>query len=351
VARLVINPAASRQPRELALPRAPLLIGRDPSNDLVLPDAMVSRRHAVIEYRGEGWVLRDCQSSNGSLVNGDRVEERPLRDGDLVAIGGARLLFRDDEPQADGPGAKVIPHPSSPRLRCADCGAMLRANDAFCRGCGAKLAPAPIQARLVCADCGAVVPLPARFCNACGRELGQGTAPVPSPPRPASRAAGLFELRPAPRPRPAGPRPAPPLRRAAAAAFDWGVVGGVEVLLVSPVLHYWLTLPPAQAVADVRFTPILVSLALLPLAAALAALYFVHFWGVRGATPGQRLLGLAVVDEDGRGPIGVPRAFLRLLGYTLALAPLGGGFAAALFGGRALHDRVAATRVVLRGDA
>ena len=95
MAKLIVNPTSSSR-REIPLTRTLMSIGRDPSNDVVLPDAMVSRRHAVIEYRGSQYFLRDCNSSNGSLVNGDRVSERSLRDGDLVAIGTARLLFRDD---------------------------------------------------------------------------------------------------------------------------------------------------------------------------------------------------------------------------------------------------------------
>ena len=95
MAKLVLNPHSPSR-RDVALPRTILSIGRDPSNDLVLPDAMVSRRHALIECRGSQFYLRDCNSSNGSLVNGDRVTERSLRDGDLVAIGSARLLFREE---------------------------------------------------------------------------------------------------------------------------------------------------------------------------------------------------------------------------------------------------------------
>jgi RNA polymerase primary sigma factor len=49
----------------------------------------VSRRHAVVEFRGSQYFIRDCNSSNGSLVNGDRVSERSLRDGDLVACRGS----------------------------------------------------------------------------------------------------------------------------------------------------------------------------------------------------------------------------------------------------------------------
>ena len=90
MAKIIVNPTSSAR-REIPLARALVSIGRDPSNDVVLPDAMVSRRHAVIEYRGTQYFIRDCSSSNGSLVNGDRVSERSLRDGDLVAIGTAQL--------------------------------------------------------------------------------------------------------------------------------------------------------------------------------------------------------------------------------------------------------------------
>ena len=64
LAKLLVNPTSSNR-REIALGRTLLSIGRDPSNDLVLPDAMVSRRHAVIEFRGSQYYLRDCNSSNG----------------------------------------------------------------------------------------------------------------------------------------------------------------------------------------------------------------------------------------------------------------------------------------------
>src|SRR4030095_12884322 len=112
MAKIIVNPTSSSR-REFALPRTLVSIGRDPSHDGVLPGAMVSRRHGVIEYRGSQYYIRDCNSSNGSLVNGDRVSERSLRDGDLVAIGTARLLFRDDL-GLEEPGAQVGPDPSGP---------------------------------------------------------------------------------------------------------------------------------------------------------------------------------------------------------------------------------------------
>jgi len=166
--KLIVNPTSSSR-REIPLPRSLLSIGRDPSNDLVLPDAMVSRRHAVIEFRSSQYFLRDCNSSNGSLVNGDRVSERSLRDGDLVAIGTARLLFRE-EAEALNAEAKVVQHPSAPRLECPSCHADYRKGDLFCRNCGQTLAGLG-PPKSVCASCGTVVPLPANFCNACGAGL------------------------------------------------------------------------------------------------------------------------------------------------------------------------------------
>ncbi len=138
MAKLILNPTAHSR-RDIPLRGELLSIGRDPTNDVVLSDAMVSRRHAVIERLGQRYILRDCNSSNGSLVNGNLIAERPLRDGDLVAIGAMRLLFRDD-PVADGPSGKVLRHPSAQRMICPSCGQPHRAGDAFCRQCGEVVA-------------------------------------------------------------------------------------------------------------------------------------------------------------------------------------------------------------------
>jgi hypothetical protein len=124
MARLIVNPTSPSSRREVGLHRLPLSIGRDPRNDLVIADRWVSRRHAVVEWRDDGYRLRDCNSSNGSVVNGDRLTERRLRDGDLVAIGSARLLFRDEPAVA----------------RCGACAAVVALPARFCTACGSPLA-------------------------------------------------------------------------------------------------------------------------------------------------------------------------------------------------------------------
>jgi two-component system, cell cycle response regulator len=69
-------------------------IGRDPTADVVLDDAHVSRFHAEIEIKGpeEIW-LRDLKSTNGIFINGVKVEERELRDGDKILVG-TRSYFK-----------------------------------------------------------------------------------------------------------------------------------------------------------------------------------------------------------------------------------------------------------------
>jgi pSer/pThr/pTyr-binding forkhead associated (FHA) protein len=64
-----------------------LRVGRSPAADIVLDDSSVSRRHAVIVHRGGRAVILDDRSLNGVYVNGRRVGEATLRDGDGIAIG------------------------------------------------------------------------------------------------------------------------------------------------------------------------------------------------------------------------------------------------------------------------
>jgi pSer/pThr/pTyr-binding forkhead associated (FHA) protein len=68
-------------------------IGRSPAADIVLDDSSVSRRHAVVARRGENTVILDDRSLNGVRVNGARVSEATLSDGDTVAIGQVLLRF------------------------------------------------------------------------------------------------------------------------------------------------------------------------------------------------------------------------------------------------------------------
>lgn len=68
-------------------------IGRLGDSTLVLEDPNVSRAHAEIRPHGTGFKLVDLGSTNGSLVNGERVGERSLRDGDVLEFGSIAIRF------------------------------------------------------------------------------------------------------------------------------------------------------------------------------------------------------------------------------------------------------------------
>lgn len=78
-------------PHEVELPDEEIVIGRDPSCDLVLNDNRCSRRHAIIEPTPDGFVVRDAGSANGIFVNGRRMERSPLGPGDRVRVGATVL--------------------------------------------------------------------------------------------------------------------------------------------------------------------------------------------------------------------------------------------------------------------
>ena len=86
---LVIVHDGQRTPIEGAV----VQIGRAPGCDIVLDDRNVSRRHAEIRRRGPVVVLIDLDSTNGTIVNGRRVREHPLADGDRITLGNSRLTF------------------------------------------------------------------------------------------------------------------------------------------------------------------------------------------------------------------------------------------------------------------
>ena len=79
-----------------------LLVGRDPACDLVLTDALVSSRHALLEDRGDCWALIDLDSTNGTSVNGTKGKEFVLSPNDKIVFGKtvARFDMQDKLEQA-----------------------------------------------------------------------------------------------------------------------------------------------------------------------------------------------------------------------------------------------------------
>ena len=100
-----------------------IVIGRDPNSDLPINDPKVSRAHARLTYNGRDVVLHDLQSSNGTMVNGRRVDNAVLSNGDTIAVGDSELTFREAAGSSDfggdagagvGAGAGTPPPPPPP---------------------------------------------------------------------------------------------------------------------------------------------------------------------------------------------------------------------------------------------
>jgi len=68
-------------------------IGRGVDNDIILADIAVSRKHTLVCYEGNDFVVRDLGSGNGTLLNGKRVDAKPLADGDQLELGNTLMRF------------------------------------------------------------------------------------------------------------------------------------------------------------------------------------------------------------------------------------------------------------------
>ncbi len=79
--------------QRIVLGEAIVSIGRLGDCTLVLEDGNVSRHHAEIRPYGTGFRLVDLGSTNGTFVNGERIAERQLRDGDVLRFGGIPIRF------------------------------------------------------------------------------------------------------------------------------------------------------------------------------------------------------------------------------------------------------------------
>ncbi len=70
-------------------------VGRGMTADVRLDDHTVSARHAIVVLRGDRLRILDDRSTNGTVVNGRRVGEAELHDGDIVVLGRVVMTYRD----------------------------------------------------------------------------------------------------------------------------------------------------------------------------------------------------------------------------------------------------------------
>ena len=95
MSRIIISgPDGKRGMLELTKPL--VTIGRGPANDLILPDNSVSRYHAVIKCQDGGTSIADRNSTNGVIIDGQRISrERLLKHNDIARLGSYELRYED----------------------------------------------------------------------------------------------------------------------------------------------------------------------------------------------------------------------------------------------------------------
>ncbi len=79
--------------KRLPLSEATFTIGRLPDCDLKIEDALASRRHAEIRPEPDSYRLVDLGSLNGTTINGSKVQDHTLSDGDLIGVGAVAIRF------------------------------------------------------------------------------------------------------------------------------------------------------------------------------------------------------------------------------------------------------------------
>lgn len=87
---------------EYALDQSQVSMGRGPGVDLAFDDAAMSREHAMVEFYGEGFRIRDLGSTNGVSVNGSAVQVCKLKHGDRFDLGEHRFQYVIEEREGGG---------------------------------------------------------------------------------------------------------------------------------------------------------------------------------------------------------------------------------------------------------
>ena len=341
----------------IELPNGESVIGRSRACLVQIAETTVSRQHAIFVVEPGKVRLRDLGSSNGTFVNGGRVDgEIPLADGDRVVVGETEIVLRMLAPLGPSeataklvipplaaPPSTPAPAPTPPRPPAPPAAAPRMAPAS---GSQAPWTPTPLS-RIPPAP---APPSPAALAPSAP------IAPIAPSPADAAPAGGELlssirdiDLAPVP---PPVPRPNPVATPVAKAATTGKVEpAGFWLRVAASLLDSipFLLLAATQFAVAFFVSPRLAGLVSL-VQIAYGLLVVLVLPALKGTTPGKRLMKLAIVSET-TGPgegLGWKTAALRLVGYLVCSVTFGLGYLLVAFSAhkQGLHDLIAKTNVV-----
>lgn len=256
-------------PHEVELQGRLVVVGRDPSCDLVLHDVKCSRRHAVLEAGPDGITIRDTGSANGVFLNEQRIERAPLKAGDVVRLGDSLVTVLPEEVEGT-----VVMGPAESEVGEATV--------------GEDSQPPPLPPRAA-----APPPIPSR----------------PAPPRPAPPGAAP------PQPPPLPDTPPQPDAATAAPAH--------RPLTVNVLAALWLMSVPIYGLGGLALamrSDGLASMLIAVVGLGLAALGAALAWGLWSLQPWARVLQIVVA---GLGVLVCPFTLASVVVLAYLLTPVG----------------------------
>ncbi len=314
MAKLLVHETAGV--REFEIVDNEVHMGRELDNTLRLPDPSISRHHCVLRKVGEGYEIQDLQSSNGVLVNGNRVQSSPLRDGDRVTLGQVQMTFRDPQLEASLSTTAVSVQVPQGTVR-------MSAEELAAIHSGKP----PVEAE---------APALSQDQIATGQVVSQAPPPAPpvAPPFPPAAPPK------APEPGPflsavaqANPLPAflqpflPPVPDDAQPTGERGDFGSrllAHLIDMVFLVALWIAIFVLQSVLSLALGPggcliaALVGLLHFVVVVGYAWLFLPYCWIKFGASAGKKIMKLRVVPEDNpRGRIDVGAAALRMVGHFI----------------------------------
>jgi pSer/pThr/pTyr-binding forkhead associated (FHA) protein len=90
-----------------------VVMGRRTELPVTIDDPKASREHAKIVAHGDGYAIVDLKCTNGTDLNGSRIQQTRIRDGDMIRIGQTELTFKGEEVPEAAPPAPAAATPVS----------------------------------------------------------------------------------------------------------------------------------------------------------------------------------------------------------------------------------------------